>query len=1041
VRLSGPGIQVGAQPAPPPSIVGQLADTLGKWANETLQAEANAERERAILDGKMAAAQGQAFDQLEMQGADKWALEGHRAMNATTTAAVLQASQQQLITDSAFALSPEEYRAQYTDQLANMVNGQDPATARMIRSRMVDVLPGLVSQHTLAYANHQEQQVFDALVQGIGPMSNDSTTAEALTSFMAGGEGSATAALSGARRSEAMVEGVVLAFAEGNPKAYGILQEADLLDDLSIDQLNRVNAANTQYQNKQRRTYSAVRQAQLSQLELDMEQGMDPTVAMNRFIDIEMQFGIEATMQEANATYSSALGSERVDNKTNALMIEDATRRKDHGALAALTGEFITFIESNNDPNALGPVIKGGLNKGDRAQGLWQVMPRTLKKPGFGVRPSNGTIEDNERVGKEYWAAMVVRYNGDLDAAAVAYNAGHVNADKWLAADKDWNVLPDRAQTEGYVKKFNKAKDAAEFPTVAERYNEAQSVLAATKKLVEAEDWEAMMVGMRQSDDAYMDGNINEPTWRGNRAALREQHDVKLTVALVNADNAKIDAMDKSLLRAAAVAQTAQDKSDLERRRALFNVAITDAKRVFHFATDAEGATIAEVDAARIAYEEEITTAAGVAGISPTGQRASKMRNGAEAQWLKASKAAEAYAAVGSDIKRHERDGNLSVMSDKHQRRAYEQATAEAVANAQSQPPDEAIDFFYEQMSSYYSRVGQIDPAFVASESSALRMLVDNDGNALPQAADALRRREIMLRADPRLADGYFDAEATALANGVMSIPTGVIEEGMVAYHNQRADRRAGSVSMNIFQAAESSQAEINNHMHNIKADQDVGLLQAWFRTDTDSSDYIDISNTELARVRSPAFREALDGLGEAALQRQKILHPFDSAQALMPAAEADVRKHTLVGGGTIVQFAQDVDWREIALPGKVNHYEKATLGHDFVLTYLQDQDVQSRYDFIRPTGIREHLPTAVRDLGDFLTGVVGFDTSLGEGLKPGDAALAGIRGVREFIVEGSVDGTKLFARIVLADGTTSAQIPIPLALAGEIYMQKFPNF
>ena len=104
-----------------------------------------------------------------------------------------------------------------------------------------------------------------------------------------------------------------------------------------------------------------------------------------------------------------------------------------------------------------GPVVTGGANAGHRAQGRMQVMPKTAQDPGFGVRPLDPNAADPNaemaRVGRDYLDAMLQRYGGDMEAAAIAYNAGPANADRWLEAGRDYSVLPDRAQTEQYVQR------------------------------------------------------------------------------------------------------------------------------------------------------------------------------------------------------------------------------------------------------------------------------------------------------------------------------------------------------------------------------------------------------------------------------------------------------------------------------------------------------------------------------------------------------------------------------------------------------------
>jgi hypothetical protein len=49
---------------------------------------------------------------------------------------------------------------------------------------------------------------------------------------------------------------------------------------------------------------------------------------------------------------------------------------------------------------------------------------------------------------------MIDRYDGDVEAALIAYNAGAGNADKFVAAGRDYDVLPQTMQTQPYVDKI-----------------------------------------------------------------------------------------------------------------------------------------------------------------------------------------------------------------------------------------------------------------------------------------------------------------------------------------------------------------------------------------------------------------------------------------------------------------------------------------------------------------------------------------------------------------------------------------------------------
>lgn len=99
------------------------------------------------------------------------------------------------------------------------------------------------------------------------------------------------------------------------------------------------------------------------------------------------------------------------------------------------------MAESGGNPNAVSPA---------GALGRMQVMPATAANPGFGIRPSNGTAADHERVGREYRAAMQKRYQGDPAKMWAAYNAGPGRVDKALGSGPEWlSHMP--AETRAYV--------------------------------------------------------------------------------------------------------------------------------------------------------------------------------------------------------------------------------------------------------------------------------------------------------------------------------------------------------------------------------------------------------------------------------------------------------------------------------------------------------------------------------------------------------------------------------------------------------------
>jgi len=92
----------------------------------------------------------------------------------------------------------------------------------------------------------------------------------------------------------------------------------------------------------------------------------------------------------------------------------------------------VEWVESKNNPDAVSR---------KNAVGVMQVMPKTLKKPGFGVKPAkNKSTAENRRVGMQYLEAMISRYDS-IELGLAAYNWGPGNVDDWLASEGlagDW---------------------------------------------------------------------------------------------------------------------------------------------------------------------------------------------------------------------------------------------------------------------------------------------------------------------------------------------------------------------------------------------------------------------------------------------------------------------------------------------------------------------------------------------------------------------------------------------------------------------------
>jgi soluble lytic murein transglycosylase-like protein len=178
------------------------------------------------------------------------------------------------------------------------------------------------------------------------------------------------------------------------------------------------------------------------------EQTTNPTVAA-QLATLKRQ----AEQQRAAGNESGARASERAMAQISTPA--PAAPGADNNLLAA-----VKDVESGGRADA---VSRAG------AVGTMQTMPKTLRDPGYGVRPAaDNSPAELERVGRDYFSALMKKYRGDAETAAVAYNMGPGATDRWVAAGSDISKLP--RETQAYVPKIlNRWFDLAGFGTAAKK--------------------------------------------------------------------------------------------------------------------------------------------------------------------------------------------------------------------------------------------------------------------------------------------------------------------------------------------------------------------------------------------------------------------------------------------------------------------------------------------------------------------------------------------------------------------------------------------
>ncbi|MCR5536529.1 MAG: lytic transglycosylase domain-containing protein [Succinivibrio sp.] len=135
-------------------------------------------------------------------------------------------------------------------------------------------------------------------------------------------------------------------------------------------------------------------------------------------------------------------------------MVTIATAPKTRKGISKQAANWRSFIVTASDSNLIPPELIQAVIETESsnvvdavsvcgAQGLMQLMPETQKDLGV-VDPFDP--EQNIDAGSRYLASLLYRYEGDLDKALAAYNAGPGRVNEYQG-------IPPFAETQDFVRK------------------------------------------------------------------------------------------------------------------------------------------------------------------------------------------------------------------------------------------------------------------------------------------------------------------------------------------------------------------------------------------------------------------------------------------------------------------------------------------------------------------------------------------------------------------------------------------------------------
>lgn len=1044
VRLTGPGVRTPNMPVQRESTSKKLLDALGQWAGNTLQAIADKDHAKNEMDGKMAAVQGQTLEQLELDGGDKWALNGHRVITAQTVASAMVAARRQEIEDADYALDTEEFRAKYVEQLGEAVEGQDPRTARMIQEQMMAQMPDLVARHTLANTEYLENQNFEAVKTAIDIQSRDAVGIGNLVNIARGGPDSPSAGLSNKRRTQGVSEGIVLAYTNNNPRAHDLLKIAGVLDNFSTEQLNRVNNARKQWQTRLR--------TEANQTRLDQEMALDNKIASGELteneavaegIKIAKEHGITLTYNETEVLAKAAVDPNRTLDRARINVMEAATLSQDWPALAAASEPIIRMVESGTLGNeAVGPVIAHGVSTGTTAKSSLQVTDATAAKPGFGIKPSNGTMEDTERVGSELWAVHVARNEGDLELAAIAYHAGHTRVKGFVDAGRDYDALPQPEASRDYWRKFKEARDDMEFPLAGDVFNKSVRDLALAKTAFSLAAYEEAAPRLAELDFLYENGKVLKPDWLEARKAITDTVEGMRDEAMVNYEIQ----YSKDIVAAAAKEEGKLLKAG--QAEILATMMIEPTARFMQVMNRADVSTAAKGKAFND-YRQDRIDILNVLGISmvDSGQAKfiEKAGNALQATVVARQKWLMEEAEIGNAIRTHT---VLGLTDPKVRARAYERALkakandrlAAWATSDRSQAAEDAKDSgAMTDFADVYSDLGGVDANMRRQESAiALSPMFNEKGEINEEWPRMLSRYQEMVRVNPEVAKGYLTDAARTKVNAVMAIAGGVgnVPDAM----SQFSQPRKLPVEVDAFTAQQIVQRKIVNSVAAKKeADDSSGFwhAQELFTSTADIGDWKLTTTSEYARARSDETTDQMTAALEFELGLVYALNPSMDVDLMIETAQQNLNSHSAIIGGSFVNMQGDV--MEAFFGDRASQYAKSSIEHQVVLGWLNSDAIKAAHPFIDQQGFAEGLPEHTQDL--FSGGLFGMIDPLNRGMSQAEARIAAERGVRPFrAFTNRADQQGLYVQIWLPTGAWSQPIKVDMKAAGLIYMNDHPR-
>ena len=388
-------------------LVGNAYNQAYNTANQNMQTAGAQAMQGAGLGLQGTAAQQAAYQQLGAQGANLANIAGQQTQSGL---AINQAQ------EAAGAAQQAQQQNVINQQIQNYATAQQYPMMQL--SNMSNLLRGLPMQSTTA-------QTYQAAPSAVSQLAGLGTTAVAgakLASMKAGG-------LAKTKKFDVggSVKHDLMQMAEADPQAFAQhLKTATSPEEKKIGQQVAVEMGLTAAAPNIRMAGGGI---------VAFASGGDADV--DEYDDSPYEDAEDRAFAQRDA-YNTAMveqlaGMPITQSDTSSIGIKPEVKGAPQPLGYKNTDEFkkkIEHLESRgHDYDEKGNILTS--HKG--AKGRMQTMPNTLRDPGFGVKPGQSDHpEELARVGRDYADAMLARYK-DPKLAAMAYNWGPGNVDKYIA--------------------------------------------------------------------------------------------------------------------------------------------------------------------------------------------------------------------------------------------------------------------------------------------------------------------------------------------------------------------------------------------------------------------------------------------------------------------------------------------------------------------------------------------------------------------------------------------------------------------------------